>query len=392
MIALDLSRLLSRAGSATPTGIDQVELAYAQHLLNAHTDHCLAAGDALGGIGLLSPAAAQDFVSQLARSWREGATAGEPRSLRPLARRLRREARFGGRRLRATMGDARKPPVYLLVSHQNLDRARPIAWLKRATGARFVCLIHDLIPLDFPHLTRPRQVERHRNRIATAARLADAIIVNSHATAAALHPRLGERPIALAVAPLGIDLPDTPITPAPKQPYFIAVGTIEARKNQALLLDAWQRLAGKPGEPPPRLILVGKRGFDGANMVRRLPASGGVVELQGDLPGAALARLVRGARALLFPSLAEGFGLPVAEALALGVPVLCSDLPVLRESGGGVPDYLDPKDCRAWENAICDYLADTPRRQAQLARLAAWQPPSWAAHFAIVENLIASLD
>ena len=102
--------------------------------------------------------------------------------------------------------------------------------------------------------------------------------------------------------------------------------------------------------------------------------------------------LLRGARALLMPSLAEGFGLPVVEALALGVPVLCSDLPALRESGGGVPEYLDPADRGLWARAILDYAGDSARRVAQLSRLATWRSPRWADHFAIVNRLIASLD
>jgi glycosyltransferase involved in cell wall biosynthesis len=81
----------------------------------------------------------------------------------------------------------------------------------------------------------------------------------------------------------------------------------------------------------------------------------------------------------------------VIEALASGVPVLCSDLPALRESGGGVPDYLDPADAVAWPTAILDYTASSPRREAQLARLAQWRAPRWDEHFAIVDRLLGRL-
>jgi glycosyltransferase involved in cell wall biosynthesis len=81
--------------------------------------------------------------------------------------------------------------------------------------------------------------------------------------------------------------------------------------------------------------------------------------------------------------------LPLAEALASGVPVICSDIPVFREVGREVPDYIDPLDLFAWRDAIVDYShPDSPRRAAQLQRLAHWRPPGWSAHFEIVEGAL----
>jgi glycosyltransferase involved in cell wall biosynthesis len=390
VIALDLSRLLSRAGSATPSGIDRVELAYARHLGTGAATHCFVARNNLGGIGLLPTGAAGDFIGRLAALWRDGATVQERRRLAALARWLRIAALAGGPALRKALRESGDTALYLLVSHQNLDRSRPIAGLKSATGARFVCLIHDLIPLDFPKLTRSGQTVRHRRRIATVAALADAVIVNSAATREALRARLGDRDIPVAVAPLGIDLPEA-TQPDAGVPYFICIGTIERRKNHKLLFDVWQRLAAELGQQTPRLILIGQRGFGGEEIAGYLGTMHDIVVEHSDLPDAAMAGLLRGARALLLPSLAEGFGLPVIEALAHGVPVLCSDLPALHESGDDVPDYLDPHKEGDWRTAILDFLTDSPRQQAQLARLAQWRPPSWPEHFALVERLIAAL-
>jgi hypothetical protein len=101
--------------------------------------------------------------------------------------------------------------------------------------------------------------------------------------------------------------------------------------------------------------------------------------------------LLQGARALLFPSFVEGYGLPLAEALALGVPAICSDLPALREVGGAVPDYLDPLDGPGWRRLILDYAGENSAfRQAQLARLVDWSAPSWDAHFALVDPWLAA--
>ncbi|HXC28138.1 MAG TPA: glycosyltransferase family 1 protein [Stellaceae bacterium] len=392
MIALDLSRLLSRACSATPSGIDRVEFAYARHLIAGAAAYCFTARTALGQIGLLPSEAAGEFVARRAAMWQDGAMEQDRRNIIALARKLRLAAVTGVPALRRKLRRAGGSAAYLVVSHQNLDRPYPIARLKTATGARFVVLIHDLIPIDFPRLTRPGQTHRHRQRITAASRLADAVIVNSAATADALSKHLGPCRIPVAVAPLGIGLPgDDPIPPRADPPYFVCIGTIEARKNQSLLLDIWTQLHTELGSRSPRLALIGQRGFGAEPIVKRIAALRNVVTEYTDLPDQATARLLRGARALLLPSFAEGFGFPVAEALALGVPVLCSDLPALRETGADCPDYLAPGDHDAWRRAIVDYATDTSRRQTQIARLVDWRAPRWSDHFAIAERLIAAL-
>jgi glycosyltransferase involved in cell wall biosynthesis len=145
----------------------------------------------------------------------------------------------------------------------------------------------------------------------------------------------------------------------------------------------------------PHLVLIGQRGWEAEaaiDMLDRCPALRGVVIEHNTLSDSAMAVLVRGARALLLPSFAEGFGFPIIEALALGTPVLASDIAALRETGGAVPEYLDPLDGPGWAAAIDDYARPgSPRRAVQLDRLSRWQAPSWAAHFAAVDRLLATL-
>jgi glycosyltransferase involved in cell wall biosynthesis len=140
-------------------------------------------------------------------------------------------------------------------------------------------------------------------------------------------------------------------------------------------------------------VLVGQRGWETENvvdMLERCPALRGAVVEHNALPDAEMVRLLKGACALLLPSFAEGFGFPLIEGLQLGVPALCSDIPALRETGGQVPEFLDPLDGPGWRSAVLDYAAPgSPRRAAQLARLARWQPPRWDDHFAGVDRFIA---
>ncbi|MBV8777006.1 MAG: glycosyltransferase [Alphaproteobacteria bacterium] len=393
MIALDLSRLLRRACSATPTGIDRVELAYALHVAAEPGPHCYAARNILGGVGLLPQQQAERFVARLATRWRTGATVSEAWRIVMLAWRLRLGAMWGELRLQRVLRASDQPPVYLLVSHQKLDRAAGIARLKARCAARFLCLIHDLIPLETPHLARPAQETRHRRRIETVAALADAVIVNSAATREALTGHLGpsRRRLPILVAPLAGNLPQGRLPANAEHPYFVCIGTIECRKNHHLLVAVWGRLARELGDRAPRLVVIGRKGFGGRRAADGFAALGGLVSCRSGVPDVAMAALLAGARALLFPTRAEGFGLPVVESLSQAVPVLCSDLPALRECGRGVAEYLDPDDADAWHRAILDYAVDTPRRHAQSQRLMRWKAPCWAAHFAIAERAIAGL-
>ncbi len=401
MIALDLSRLLSRAGRGTPTGIDRVELAYAEHLIADGASACFTAVSTSGRLGLLQHRAAEQFVAAIGAAWRgEFDPARQDKQVRQIARQARLALLASRERaLMARLRTGKAQPVYLLVSHHHLEKRSLIARLKERSTARFICLVHDLIPIEFPEYARPGQAENHRCRIETAAQYADALIVNSAVTRAALQPHLerARRAPPVLVAPFGVDLPAAPIGSDPPfdRPYFVYVSTIEARKNHLLLLNLWRRLATELGERAPLLVLVGQRGWETENvvdMLDRCPGLRGAVIEHNAMPDVEMVRLLKGACALLLPSFAEGFGFPLIEALELGVPALCSDIPALRETGGTVPDFLDPLDGPGWRSAILDYAAPgSPRREAQLARLRDWDPPRWEHHFAIVDRFIAEV-
>ncbi|RKK01356.1 glycosyltransferase [Pseudoroseomonas wenyumeiae] len=400
-VILDVSRLLVCGHRPTPSGIDRVELAYARRWLQVTPGSCsFVAQDLRGGFAVLPRELVAELVAALSTAW-AGGTMHEAAKQR--ARSLGTQARgrllLGlGRRDLARLLNSGRRMVFLLVSHRALERRRPIEAIRRA-GAAFVPLIHDIIPVTHPEYARPGQAETHRRRMASTGALADGIIVNSVATAEALRPFLAERaeePPTI-VAPLGIEAAPAPgaLHAADGRPYFVTLGTIEPRKNHLLLLHLWRDMAALLGSAAPRLVIVGKRGWENENVVdilERCTALDGLVEEAGQLPDRVVADLVRGARALLFPSFAEGYGLPLAEALALRVPTICSDLPALHEVGGAVPDYLDPLDGRAWRHAVMDYMReDSPLRAAQMARMNGWRAPSWEDHFSRVDLLLEHL-
>lgn len=390
-VILDISRLIASAQRCSPTGIDRVELAYARRWAEEPSLPCTFVTEVpLLGFAALPRAVVAELVAAIEESWATGASKATA-----AARRAQLAAPFGRSALNEVLRRP-MPKALLLVSHRALERPARIEALRRR-GCRFVPLIHDLIPLLHPEFARQGHAERHRRRIATTAELADAVIVNSAATAADLDPWLSARdaPPPVAVAPLGVTPPAVEEPPVALRPYFVALGTIEPRKNHLLLLNLWRQLAAQYGPAAPRLVVVGQRGWENENvldMLERCAAIDGIVRETGPLPDHDVACLLRGARALLFPSFAEGFGLPLAEALALGVPVIASDLPALREVGGAAPEFLDPLDGAAWRSAVLDYArSDSPARRAQIARIAQWKTPGWTEHFAIVDRLLEPL-
>ncbi|MDB5401295.1 MAG: glycosyl transferase, group 1 [Rhodopila sp.] len=386
-IWLDVARLLERACIGSLTGIDRVELAYAENLIALAPERIrfVMLGRWSSQLSLLPDFATRAFLQGLREAW----TAGRPEASRGSAIRLMARAAVAP----PPQSDSRA--VYLLVSHRHLDRQAALENVLRRSAATFVPLIHDLIPLEFPEYGRPGEAVRHRHRLATVARLADGVVTNSAATAMALAPYLpADRTVH--VAPLGVSAPVADIAPEKSdRPYFLCVGTIEPRKNHLLLLHLWRRLVALQGNQAPRLLIVGHRGWENENVLdlldRCTALRGHVVEL-GIVPDTKLTALLRGARALLMPSFAEGFGLPVAEALAHGTPVLCSDLPALREAGGPVPEYLDPLDTPGWHAAVLEYAAEmSPRRDAQIARLPRWIGTTWDAHVGSVLQFLDSM-
>lgn len=403
-VILDVSRLLFSVRRGAPSGIDRVEMAYARRWAGHSPDTCtFVAQIPTYGFATVPRSALVALLDAIKAAW--NGTPGARRQAWRAAAPLFVGLGFGGgrRALRDVLGAPARVTggrsVFLLVSHRALDRAAAIAPLRRA-GAAFVPFVHDLIPLSHPEYARPPQVKRHAARVATVSAMADGVVVNSAATADSLRDELAARglpaPPAITVAPLGIAPWRASVARTPQQsgdaPYFVCLGTIEPRKNHLLLLHLWRDFAARLGDRAPRLLLLGRRGWENENildLLERCAALRGLVRECGTPGDAEVASLLAGSRALLFPSFAEGYGLPLAEALALGVPALCSDLPALREVGGAVPDYLDPLDGAGWRRAVLDYADPaSAARAAQLARLQTWRPPGWDAHFDAVDGLL----
>jgi glycosyltransferase involved in cell wall biosynthesis len=370
---LDLSRLVSRLGRAQVlTGIDRVERAYLAHFLGLNVPISGLARTRFGYLLLDQSGCAQ--VLDMA----QGPPTARPavQILRPLAK-ARRPHFMAASLLRHL---PRKGGAYLNVGHSNLS-ASLLSALARADWTSAV-LIHDTIPLDHPHFARAGTVQPFAQKITATARHADFVIHisrDARAKTEAHFAKAGRVPQGI-LAPLGVTLA-APVDPPfhVSAPYFVALGTIEPRKNIGFLLDIWAKL----GADAPQLVVIGAKGWADAALFAQLSvlqATGRVLHAENLGDGAAMHLLGR-ATALLFPSLAEGFGLPPIEAAALGTPVVATDLPVLRETCGDFAVYLAASDSYSWMETI-QTLARIPKAAQEQSRQR--QLPSWADHFKAV--------
>ena len=250
---------------------------------------------------------------------------------RPLDRFLR-----SGRVMRALLR-AERPDLFLTDFH-------PVV---RVPGVRTVVTVHDLRYLEGAAPGRWLHRAWFRTFYGAALRRADLVVAPSRFTRDGITARLGVDPARVVVVPNAVsDLLRAPPDPEagarvrerldlPRRPYLLALGVMEERKNLRRLLEA-VALLHADGEAPPPLVLAGRGGPEEAALRRAAAAlPPGAVHWAGYLRPADLPAVYDGARALVHPALYEGYGMPVVEAMARGVPVACADAAALPEAAGG---------------------------------------------------------
>jgi glycosyltransferase involved in cell wall biosynthesis len=256
-----------------------------------------------------------------------------------------------------------RPPVEAVAGPLDVFHFSDWMYPAQRAGVR-ATTVHDLVPLRFPELVE-RGTRRMHGRKLDAVRGCDVVFANSRFTAGEVVELLGVPETRVALAYPGIDPLFGPEGERADLggPYVLAVSTLEPRKNLPALVAAFSLLRRR--QPELMLALAGAPGWE-----RRPLEAEGVRQL-GFVSDEELARLYRGAAVFAYPSRFEGFGMPVVEALASGVPVVAGSHPSLDEACGKAALRADPDDAEALADALERALdAGAESREAGLAHAA----------------------
>lgn len=236
-----------------------------------------------------------------------------------------------------------------------------------------VVTVHDAAVELFPEAFPPRGRRFHQRGLAAAARRADLVITVSEAAADEIvsHSRIPAdrlRVVPNGVKPMRVDAPGRDEILSSfgllGRPYVLWVGSLEPRKGVGTAVAAMARLRRRGTRPEVHTVLVGYAGWLGSGLVAAADREqlGPSLHQLGQVSDEELWALYAGATLMLFPSLHEGFGLPVLEAMSQSTPVVASDIPAVREVAGGAAVLVAPGDVAAWEEAVDGMLGDEAAR------------------------------
>jgi glycosyltransferase involved in cell wall biosynthesis len=244
------------------------------------------------------------------------------------------------------------------------------SWFLRVPN---VTIVYDLVTFEPSMRPNRRSTVIERLTLGRAVRRSDALLAISKSTAEALSRRFPQAAERTVVAPLGVtpalsgQLDPAEARSLPPAGFVLAVGTLEPRKNLPRLVAAYSSLESELKERHP-LVVVGAVGWETAETLSALRSLGERCTILGYVSDEALAELYRRCAVFCYPSLGEGFGLPVLEAMAAGAAVVTSNVSSLPEVGGDAVEYVDPREVASIAGALTRTLSDERRRADLVAR------------------------
>jgi glycosyltransferase involved in cell wall biosynthesis len=269
-------------------------------------------------------------------------------------------------------------PVEMITGSLDLFYSPDFVLPPTRRSTRTLLTVHDLSFLRYPEAFVPSLLRYLERVVPRSVARADLVLADSAHTRSDLVSLLGAPPERVQVLYSGVDARFHPGVGERERlgvrygldagPYVLSVGTLQPRKNYVRLMRAFSAMPATTQGPKPQLAIAGGRGWLYRDIFAEAEKHGDRVRILGFVDDADLPALYRNAALLAFPSLYEGFGLPVLEAMACGTPVVCSNASSLPEVAGDAALLVDPLDVDGWARAIARVLEDADLRRGMIAR------------------------
>lgn len=266
---------------------------------------------------------------------------------------------------------------------------------KQGHGIRVVRFLHDLIPVLFPHLAAPGVSWKFFDHLVDLSYGTDLLICNSRSTqvdAERVFKGIGAPMPKMTVVRLGdsagflqralTDAPSTHVRLLAEQPFILYVSTVERRKNHETVYRAYRQLISSETDVSlPHLIFVGQRGWNVGDFLGDIaqdPLVQGRIHWISNATDSELAFLYENCLFTVYPSVYEGWGLPIAEAFAFGKPAIVSRVASIPELAGDLAIYLDPYDVTGWAEEMLHLVQDSEyRKECERRIIDQYRPYEW---------------
>lgn len=375
IIYYDITRIVQKINNNTPTGIDRVDIRYANSLLQLESIinviYVIQSGKTLIQLPL---SLSKIIINEKTNEWVCFNKNGPNKNREDISKKIENYLKYPNKNLQKSAN-----ALYVNISHCGLDNLSIFNYAHNELNAKSLIYIHDLIPITHPEFTLEGDREKHIKRIKNALTYGSALITNSETTKLAITKFSDEINKKLDIYVIEIGLEEIFVNNADTwnscntENYFITVGTIEPRKNYQFLIEVWKEILEKNSEL--ELYIVGKFGWN-HNLVKcylnNNPKIKEKVHHLTNVKDIELVELYKKSKGFLYPTLVEGWGIPLKEALTIGLPCIVSDIDVLRECARNNSIFLSPINGQDWVQKILGTLNLETSTRKQYASYSTW--------------------
>lgn len=376
-VIYDCTRLIDRSNNVTPTGIDRVDIHYLDGLLKNNEIEVAGILQVKGKFLMINIDRVLDLHSIMYGKWIDNSISDEDfkikikeyiENLTSDVKKIKNliEGRIDSRIVAYSKSKISRP-AYINTTFSGVDDVILHSALKKIAEIKMVYFVHDLLPIEYPEYFWPEWNKVHYGRFMAISLNGDLIVAVSKDVKNKLEEAyVGAGIQACPVVAIQNGVEDIFIKSRIRsiddynpENQFTIVSTIEPRKNHLLLLNVWRDLINSSDcRNKPKLVIIGSRGWHNQNtfdFIDKADFLKQYVQVYSNVSDDFMLDELRKSKAALFPSFGEGWGLPIVEAMSIGIPTICADIPVHRESSQGLAEYLSPIDGLGWRKIINEY-------------------------------------